>query len=79
MSDKVKSAFMAGVKAKAPPSSEPDGGEGETVCMHCGGRVGATGYAEGGEVEEEGPEEMDGPEDMAAKKRLFVEALRGAK
>jgi hypothetical protein len=62
---------------------EAEAAEGFTqgaVCLHCGGRVGADGYAAGGEVEDETPAssswataeeggETDGDADGAARRR----------
>jgi hypothetical protein len=50
-------------------------------CAHCGGRVGASGLAEGGEAE--GPDEEEAQEtsgeDFEAKKQGFLAALKKGK
>jgi hypothetical protein len=55
---------------------EAEAAEGFTqgaVCLHCGGRVGADGYAAGGEVEDETPELGDGEEEEGGETRELAD------
>lgn len=53
--------------------------KGGLACAHCGGKVGETGYSEGGLVEENEPDPTEKKPDAGTLHLMFAKAVGGSK